>query len=141
MPGCGFFGSETAIGFSLAEDGSVIIHFQPCTSDTKVLAVSLHDSADTRDSLTDDTEIWRITSQQGTLRKEFIVGGNNSGFRTVTELRDFPTESRLYAGSVETSRVPTYGDYFELNSLSEDMIRVGDRYVARDEFYSRNTRG
>ena len=72
---------------------------------------------------------------------EFVVGGSNKGFTTVRDLKVFPTASNLYAGSVETSRVPVYGDYFEFDTLSQDHIRVGDKEMSHEEFYARNTCG
>jgi len=128
------------IGLELTESGGLVIHYLPCRSDTRVSEVSLLDANGTRAG-DDDVLLWRITSQDGTLGREFEVGETSEGFELTKTLASPLGPDRLLRVVVASSALPQgESSYARLNQLSVRLLRVEfeDQLFTREEFAARN---
>ncbi len=129
------------MGFTLAgQDDQLLILYKACHSDTKVYRVSLYDFHETHGDAADDTLLWEIRSDQGTIARGFLVGAHSTGFETTMALAE-PLEGRALLVNVATDELDDDEEFLSMSDLRAGSIRLGDKYVSAEEFSKHNSCG
>lgn len=120
------------MAFSVDEHGQLQMLYKPCHADARVFSVRLSAGKE---------QVWSITSERGSMLREFTVGQVPDGFTESMPLASPDPDLRLVA-TVSTSELQNDSEGFERADLRSDQVLAPQQgLMTRSKFLKSDTCG